>query len=150
MRERRSYRSPATSGEHLRNCSFKWPSMSTLPVQAGTKERLAEIKPQGVTWNQLLEWMLEARPQEEWVDALRGRASREGAILRARRLRKEGARSVSRDPREQMALAEVARRRWKMWEETGRVQELGPRRFRLNRQEEEDPDVTIRRVPEGP
>lgn len=125
--------------------------MPTLPVQEETKTGLEALKPRGVTWDQMLRWMLEVRDPADWSDAFRDRAEREGAVLRARRLRSEGARSVTRDPSEQVALAQVARRRWEMWEETGRVEEIEPRRYRLNpREEVENTDVTVRRVREGP
>lgn len=150
-KERLQAEDPGPSGEHLRNCSFKYSLMPTIPVPEETKARLGALKPRGVTWDQMLRWMLEVRDPADWADAFRDRAQREGAVLRARRLRSEGARSVTRDPGEQVALAEVARRRWKMWEETGRVEEIGPRRFRLKPPPEgEEADVTIRRVREGP
>lgn len=125
--------------------------MPTIRVQEETKARLEAVKPPNVTWDQLLRWMLESRPEAAWVDLLRSRAQEEGAVVRARRLRQDGARAVTRDPQEQVTLAEVARRRWEMWEETGRIEEVGPRRFKLRPAEaEETPDVTIRRVREGP
>lgn len=124
--------------------------MATLPVREETKARLEEVKPPGVTWNQLLEWMLETRTDATWVDLMRDRAEEEAAEVRARRLRRDGALSVTRDADEQVALAEVARRRWEMWEETGRVEETGPRRFRLGPQDKEAPDVRVRRIREGP
>lgn len=124
--------------------------MATIPVRDETKAALEALKPPGVTWNQLLDWMLEARDASSWADTIRDRAHREGAILRARRLRRDGAWSVTRDPSEQVALAEVARRRWEMWEETGRVVETGPRRYRLNPSDEsEGRDVHVRRLREG-
>lgn len=124
--------------------------MPTIRLRGETKDALDGVKPPDVTWDQLLRWMLETRSPPEWVDLMRTRAEEEAEVVRARRLRRDGARSVTRDPAEQVALAEVARRRWEMWEETGRVEELGPRRFRLNPPDEEDLDVRIRRVREGP
>lgn len=106
--------------------------MTTVAISQATKRRLGRIKPQGVTYDQAVGQLLDARPESEWRDELHEAADRPVRVARARRARMLGARSVTRHPSEQRQLAQVAAESWDLWLESRRVMPLGPRRFRLN------------------
>ncbi len=124
--------------------------MPTLPVSESLKEELTLLKPRGVSWDQLLRWILAERPLAEWRDRVDRRKRREEALVETRMLVRRDARSVTRHPDEQVTLAEVARERWKLWRETGRVEEVAPRRLRWNVLEDDNEEgatrVRVRRL----
>ena len=79
------------------------PGFDLVPVRKETKEALARLKGD--------------RTYDEVVQALLADASRPATVPRDR----------ARDPEEQIALADLAAKRWRMAVAEGRIDELGPR-----------------------
>lgn len=81
------------------------PGFDLVSVRTETKEQLARLKG--------------SRTYDELIQSLLEGATNAAAPPDAK----------PRDPEEQVALAELAARRWERWLETGQVRELGPRLF---------------------
>lgn len=123
--------------------------MTTIQLADATKTRLDGLKPRGVTYDQLVRWMLDAHPDPDWAEELAARTAWEPRIVEARRLRMENARSVTRAPAEQVTLSDVAAERFRLWCDVGRIVKKEARRWHVNLSREEVPPVRIRRAPES-
>lgn len=120
--------------------------LTTISVSPDLRDDLAQLKLGGRSFEDILKFLLEDRGLEGWKERIERTDEGEIAKVKARKARLEGARSVTRDPSEQTLLAEAARDRWQRWQESGRLQKTGDRRWSYEAQPHGDPPASIRRV----
>ena len=82
------------------------PRSDVVPLRKATKARLERLKGDG-SFDDVLRMLLDAFERAPSPEP--------------------GSRGPERSPQEQVALADLAARRWALWKRDGRVREIGPR-----------------------
>lgn len=122
------------------------PGLTTISVSPRLRDELAQLKMGGRSFEDLLEFLLEDRGLDGWRERVELVDEEEIAKVKARKARLQDARSVTRDPSEQILLAEAARDRWQRWEASGRLEKADDRRWAYEARPHGDPPARIRRV----
>ncbi|MCA1819549.1 MAG: hypothetical protein LC620_05790 [Halobacteriales archaeon] len=100
-----------------------------IPVRLSTKEALRLAKGDA-TYDETLQVLLEGLTPDELASRVEGARAAEARRERARQAA-EGRTDPGRAPEKQLLIAEVAELGRRRWLEEGRLERLGPRRYRF-------------------
>lgn len=123
------------------------PDNTLIPVRKATKERLAAVKGRE-SFDEMLTELLRAVPPEVLRARLDARREALQTVVERRTARAQGREGVfPRSADKQLLIARLAEKRWKLWLAQGKVERLGPRRYRWNiGNPQEGPRARIRAV----
>jgi hypothetical protein len=107
------------------------PNNALLPIRKATKQRLDEAKG-AQTYDALLNALLAAVPPAQLKERLEAEQAREEAALASRKAFLSAPPELRRSGEKQVLIARMAERGWRRWLREGKIQRLGPRRYRWN------------------